>query len=64
MGEYLNGFPDIKLLRNEWEGACPGTPLGISWKVLLSTSYHRELQYIWVKGGDLNGFQDIHPFMK
>ena len=32
--------------------------------VLLNVSYHKEYHYIWFRGGDLNGFPDIKPFMK
>ena len=31
--------------------------------VSLALSYHKEYQYIWLGGGDLNKFGDIRPFM-
>ena len=30
----------------------------------LNTSHHKEQEYLWLMGGDLNGFQDIAHFMK
>ena len=36
---------------------------GTSWSVLLNVLYHKEYHYIWLSGGDLNGFPDIKPFM-
>ena len=35
-----------------------------SWSVLLNVSYHKEYDYLWFRGGDLNGFRDIKTFMK
>ena len=31
-------------------------PLGESFSVSLDVSYHKEQEYIWFRGGDLNGF--------
>ena len=30
----------------------------------LNAPHHKEEEYIWFRGGDLNGFQDIMHFMK
>ena len=30
----------------------------------LNVSLHKEQEYIWFRGEDLNGFRDIRPFMK
>ena len=30
----------------------------------LNVSLHKEQEYIGFRGGDLNGFRDIKPFMK
>ena len=30
----------------------------------LNAAYHKEQQYIWFMGGDLNSFRDITHFMK
>ena len=32
--------------------------------VLLNVSYYKIYEYIWFKGGDMNGFRDIKAFMK
>ena len=32
--------------------------------VSLDAAYHREQDYIWFRGGDLNGFRYIGHFMK
>ena len=37
----------------------PGVPRSMS----LDAPHHKEQEYIWYMGGDLNGFQDKH-FMK
>ena len=31
-------------------------PLGTSQSVVLNASYHKKHEYIWFRGGDLNGF--------
>ena len=36
-----------------------GISPGESWSMSLNSSYHKEQQYIWFRGGDLNGFRDI-----
>ena len=41
-------------------GPTPWTPRLVS----LNVSYHKEQEYILVRGGDLNGFSDLWPFMK
>ena len=38
----------------------PGDPRSVS----LDASYHREQEYVWLIGEDLNGFCDIRPCMK
>ena len=35
-----------------------------SWSVLLIGSCHKNHEYIWFRGGYLNGYQDIKQFMK
>ena len=45
-------------------GACSCMPLGTFRSVLMSEFYHKEYHYIWFRGGDLNGFRDIKPFIK
>ena len=40
-------------------GHAPGDPLSTS----LDASYHKEQEYIWFKGGDLNSFCDIRSSM-
>ena len=45
----------------EGDGAAPwGTPRFMS----LNASFHKKQGYIWFRGGDLNGFWDMRPFMK
>ena len=36
-------------------------PLRSSLSVLLNVSYNKIHEYIWFRGGDLNGFRDIKP---
>ena len=38
-----------------------GTPIHCPWICLIIRNMNI---YIWFKGGDLNGFQDIRPLMK
>ena len=45
--------------RNGW-----GMPLGDPEIHALNAAYHKEQQYIWFMGGDLNSFRDITHFMK
>ena len=37
----------------------PGDPRSMS----LNVYDHKEQQYIWFRGGDLNGFLDIKPYI-
>ena len=37
--------------------------MGTSWPVLLNVFY-KDHDYIWLRGGYLNRFTDIKPFMK
>ena len=43
--------------------AARGTPW-YPWSMSLNAPHHKEQEYIWFMGGDLNGFQDIMHFMK
>ena len=45
-------------------GHAPGGPPGDPWSMSLNAPYHKEQEYIWFMGGDLNGFQDIKHFVK
>ena len=45
-------------------GHAPGGPLWDPWSTSLNAPHHKEHEYIWFMGGDLNGFQDITHFMK
>ena len=47
-----------------WNEGVLGSPLGNPRSVSLDGSYHKEQQYIWFRGGDLNNFWDIRPYMK
>ena len=38
----------------------PGDPRSVSQDAF----YHKEQEYIWLMGGNLNGFCGIRPFMK
>ena len=42
----------------------PGHATVTSLSVLLNASYHEKHEYVWFRGGDLNSFGDIKPFMK
>ena len=37
--------------------------MGTAWSMLLNASY-KDHDHIWLRGGDLNRFPDIKPFMK
>ena len=37
--------------------------IGALWSVLWNVSYHEVYHYIWLIGGDLNGFPDMMPLM-
>ena len=45
-------------------GHAPGGPLWDPWSVSLNAPHHKEQEYIWFMGGDLNGFQDIMHFFE
>ena len=45
-------------------GPAPGGPSWDPWFMSLNAPHHKEQEYIWFMGGDLNGFQDIMHFMK
>ena len=45
-------------------GHDTGGPLCDPWSMSLNASHHKEQEYIWFIGGDLNGFQDIKHFEK
>ena len=51
----------LSILWNEGGGECPR---GTQGSMSLNAAYHKEQQYIWFMGGDLNGFRDITHFMK
>ena len=40
-------------------GPAPGGPPWDLWSMSLNAPHHKEQEYIWFMGGDLNGFQDI-----
>ena len=46
----------LSFLLSEEGGACPDKHQGTTWSVLLNVYYHKEYHYIWLRGGDLNGF--------
>ena len=45
-------------------GHAPGVHPGVPRSMSLNAPYHKEQEYIWFMGGDLNGFQDITHFME
>ena len=45
-------------------GHAPGGHPGVPRSMSLNAPHHKEQEYIWFIGGDLNGFQDIMHFMK
>ena len=63
-GGVSTSFEILSLLFSEWVNACLGRPRGTSSLVLLNASYHKKHEYVWFRGGDLNCFRDIKPFMK
>ena len=54
-----NTFYEMKWVRQASEG-----PLWDPWSMSLNAPHHREQEYIWFIGEDLNGFQDIKHFVK
>ena len=46
------------------EGLAPGGPPWDPRSMSLNAPHHKEQEYIWFMGADLNGFQDIMHFMK
>ena len=53
MGGDLNGFQDIMHFMKRAGGAYPW---GIWGSMSLNAACHKEQQYIWFMGGDLNSF--------
>ena len=53
MGGDLNGFQDIMQFMKRVGGACPWGTRG---SMSLNAACHKEQQYIWFMGGDLNSF--------
>ena len=45
-------------------GPAPRGPPWYPWSMSLNAPHHKEQEYIWFMGGDLNSFQDIMHFMK
>ena len=45
-------------------GPAPGGPPWDPWSMSLNAPHHKEQEYIWFMGGDLNGFQDIIIYHK
>ena len=45
-------------------GHAPGGPLWNPWSMSLNAPHHKEQEYIWFMGGDLNSFRDIKHFVK
>ena len=43
---------------------APGGHTGVPRFMSLNVAYHKEQEYIWSMGGDLNGFQDNIHFTK
>ena len=56
-----NTFYEIKGV-----GHPPGDPFGIHdpWSMSLNVPHHKEQEYIWFIGEELNGFKDIEYFVK
>ena len=46
-------------------GPAPRGPPWDPWSMSLNRPHHKEQEYIWFMGGDLNGFQDsmLHLFV-
>ena len=61
MGGVLNGFQDIMHFMKKAVGTWPRGTRG---SMSLNAAYHKEQQYIWFMGGDLNSFRDKTYFMK
>ena len=45
-------------------GPAPRGPPWDPWSMSLNAPHHKEQEYVWFMGGDLNGFQDIKNFVK
>ena len=45
-------------------GHAPVEPLWDPWSMSFNAPHHKEQEYIWFMGGDLNGFRDIKHFVK
>ena len=45
-------------------GHAPGGPLWDPRSMSLNAPHHKEQDYIWFMGGDLNGVRDIKHFVK
>ena len=53
-----NTFYEIKGV-----GPAPGVPPWDPWSKSLNAPHHKEQQYIWFMGGDLNSFRYIKHFV-
>ena len=61
----LNSFRDIRpFYVVKGMGHALAHPWETSWSVLMNVYYHKKYHYIGLTSRDLNGFQDIKPFMK
>ena len=47
----------LHILWSKGGGAYPGGPPGYHWSVPLNASCHKDQEYIWFRGGNLNGLQ-------
>ena len=54
-----NTFYEMKAV-----GPAPRGPPWDTWSMSLNALHHKEQEYIWFMGVDLNGFQDTMHFMK
>ena len=64
MGGDLNSFQGTELFYKMNGGhAWAHRGGGTSPSVLLNAPYHKKGEYIWLRGGDLNGFPDIKLFV-
>ena len=45
-------------------GHASGGPPWDQWSMSLNVPRHKEEEYIWFMGGDLNGFLDMKHFVK
>ena len=53
----------LHILWSKGGGACPEGPPGDHWSVPLNASCHKDQEYIWFSGGNLNGLHNIRHFV-